>query len=131
MRRHGCPLVDLNMVNILPDSGADPNQTWSRYHLPAGRSVWTMFLSQLVQAIEGNNGNPLKEPTNNTWYLVHLAMIRAGVRRDCVEVPVVLESEPVSDVSKVCQYKFGAQRAALLDAEKQILVKCSLGMNYL
>jgi hypothetical protein len=128
MRRHGCPLVDLNMVNILLDSGADPNQTWSRYHLPVGRSEGDKVLVTVGASHRRKQWEP-SSGVSDPWYPVHLATIRAGARWDCVEVPVVLEGEPVRDVSKVCQYMFEPQRAALLDAETQIPVERSLGMN--
>ncbi|KAI0441725.1 hypothetical protein F4803DRAFT_407988 [Xylaria telfairii] len=106
------PSLDVGMVELLLENGADPNQP---VHLYEGASVWALFLLSIHEAREQNPDieSSAYKSLNKAWYQACLALIGAGARGDC------LSKHPAqhANVSQILKYVFGEERAAVLEQE--------------
>ncbi|KAI2631192.1 hypothetical protein GGS21DRAFT_168574 [Xylaria nigripes] len=105
------PSLDVAMVEMLLDNGANPNQ---QVHLNGGASVWELFLISITETDRLNrlNARPTFQSLNNAWFLASLALIRAGARNDCFEHSLV--------VHETFQHLFGMDKANELEEEMRL-----------
>ncbi|KAI1175867.1 hypothetical protein F4777DRAFT_548909 [Nemania sp. FL0916] len=81
----GDPSLDVEMVELLLQSGANPNQP---VHLNGGTSVWGLFLLSINESYNselkdrsGADSSP--RDLDGAWYEACRLLIRAGAREDC------------------------------------------------
>jgi hypothetical protein len=101
------PSIDLDMIKLLLDSGADPNQ---RVYLNDGESVWGLFLISMYM-MRGDESDSLRE----AWFNACIALIRAGAKPDYAFVHK--QWSGMRTVSSVFETIFGFERAAVLQEE--------------
>jgi hypothetical protein len=71
------PSVDVDMVRLLLDHGADSNKN---IHLNEGRTVWAQFL---LSCYESSMRGEASSTLQNAWYQVSVLLIKHGARSDC------------------------------------------------
>lgn len=68
------PSIDVNMVGLLLERGADPNQ---QVHLNDGESVWGLFLISMH-----STRDEVFDSWKKAWFCASLLLVRAGTRLD-------------------------------------------------
>lgn len=72
------PNIDINMVQLLLDHGADPNKA---VHLNDGESVWGLFLLSIHETNKADGATAVvSENMKRAWYRACEALIKAGAR---------------------------------------------------
>ncbi|PHH91794.1 hypothetical protein CDD83_10290 [Cordyceps sp. RAO-2017] len=71
------PSVDVEMVQLLLEYGASPNQ---QVHLNDGRTVWALFL---LSCHESTNRDEASMALKNAWYQASELLIRHGAKMEC------------------------------------------------
>ena len=106
------PSLDVDMVQLLLDNGADPNQP---VHLNGGKSVWALCLLSIHETFARESGGPSSKyrRLNNAWYQTCRALIKAGARLDCLSNSDIVDLDAVSILNHV----FGSDKAAILKQE--------------
>ncbi|KAI0975368.1 hypothetical protein F4678DRAFT_420102 [Xylaria arbuscula] len=106
------PSVDVNMVKLLLENGANPNQ---RVHLNGSISVWALFLLSIQETHEQNRGadSSSSRNLNKAWYHACVALIQAGARGDCFAGSEHLRLS----ASLILNQVFGKNKAAVLEQE--------------
>ncbi|KAI1283986.1 hypothetical protein F5Y07DRAFT_96079 [Xylaria sp. FL0933] len=104
------PSVDVDMVELLLERGANPNQP---VHLNNGTSVWGLFLLSVYESHELHSTSLgfAYQSLNKAWYQACFALIRAGARRDCLS----RYADDGLDLSVILEKVFGRDRAAALE----------------
>ncbi|XXG99970.1 hypothetical protein Hte_006311 [Hypoxylon texense] len=100
------PSVDENMVRLLLDCGANPNQ---QVHLNDGRTVWALFLLSMWETINYGEGSP---SLTRAWYAACELLVQHGADFDCW-----LESHPSArqlTATSILEKVFGEEKAAKL-----------------
>jgi hypothetical protein len=123
------PSVNVDMVQLLLERGADPNQP---VHLNDGKSVWWLFLLSIHETVLRTNRGGTKPSASLTsaWYESCRLLIQYGARRN----PYLPKNEWESDVGSVLRDLFGAAKADALEAlldekereEQQAKSSCTL-----
>ena len=74
--------LDVDMVELLLDNGADPNQP---VHVNWGRSVWALFLLSISEAYARDSGGASykRRRLRDAWYHTCRKLIQAGARPNC------------------------------------------------
>lgn len=73
------PSVDVDMVRLLLQNGADPNQ---KVHLNDGRTVWALFLSSCYESVQAGEVLP-HASLKDAWYQASELLISHGARSVC------------------------------------------------
>ncbi|KAJ8126063.1 hypothetical protein O1611_g7575 [Lasiodiplodia mahajangana] len=109
------PSLDVDMVKLLLENGANPNQ---RVHLNGSASVWALFLLSIRETHMRARGAPSSASLslNNAWYHACLALIQAGARGDCLSN---YAREGIS-ASAILNQVFERDRAAVLEQEMRL-----------
>ncbi|KAK7991117.1 hypothetical protein PG990_015397 [Apiospora arundinis] len=71
------PSVDVNMVRLLLDFGASPNQ---QVYLNDGRTVWALFLLSMYETKNRDEDNP---DLTGAWYAACDLLVQHGASPDC------------------------------------------------
>jgi len=81
------PSVNVDMVQLLLERGADPNQP---VHLNDGKSVWLLFLISIHETIlyADDGGAKLSHSLLDAWYKSCTLLIQYGARRDFWSIEV-------------------------------------------
>lgn len=112
------PSVEVDMVKLLLENGANPNQP---VYLNGGTSVWALFLLSIHESHLRNRGatSPASLSLSKAWYHACLALIQAGARSDC------LSRYPHKGLSAsaILNQVFGEARAVVLEREIQLKEK--------
>lgn len=99
------PAVDIAMVTLLLENGADPNQ---QVHLNNGETIWGLFLISIHSSRDDVLDNLRK-----AWYRACILLIKAGARSDYKFVhPHYRGTE---DVAKVLRDVFEPEKVATLE----------------
>jgi hypothetical protein len=105
------PSVDIGMIRLLLDHGADPNQA---VHLNGGKTVWALFLISLhessARAQSGTRGEKIAVSLINAWYQACELLIQRGARGDCV----IVRDRPELTMRVIWDGAFGSARAEIL-----------------
>ncbi|UKZ52663.1 hypothetical protein TrVGV298_006444 [Trichoderma virens] len=72
------PSVDIGMVKLLLENGADPNQ---KVHLNDGRTVWALFLSSCYEGLQVGEAPP--QSLRDAWYQASEQLISHGASPVC------------------------------------------------
>ncbi|KAI0813210.1 hypothetical protein GGR55DRAFT_563308 [Xylaria sp. FL0064] len=104
------PSVDVEMVELLLERDANPNQP---VHINNSTSVWGLFLLSIYETYKRNrkSGGFAYQSLNKAWYQASFALIRAGARRDCLSS----YADDSLDVFAILRKVFGVDRAAILE----------------
>jgi hypothetical protein len=107
------PSVDVNMVELLLSSGADPDQP---VHLFDDESVWALFLLSIYETNrkEESSSAPL-DSLKNAWYASCEAMVMAGAQSDH-RSPFVRQRADLT-TSSILHRVFGSERAQRLEEQ--------------
>lgn len=95
--------IDIDMVKLLLDEGANPNQ---QVHLNDGRTVWALFL---VSCYELGRREEVSPVVTDVWYRASELLIRHGAEQQCW-----LGADDRINVEAVLRYAFGADKAGIL-----------------
>jgi hypothetical protein len=106
------PSVDIEMVELLLQYDADPNQ---QVHLNEGRSVWALFLLSMHESHrqDSHRGTSTYKTLEKAWYKACSALIQAGAKSDCLSIS---GNEKVNALF-ILRHVFGPDRAVVLEEE--------------
>ncbi|KAI4666946.1 uncharacterized protein J4E88_010367 [Alternaria novae-zelandiae] len=109
------PSVNVDMVRLLLDRGADPNQP---VHLNDGKSVWLLFLLSIHETVlrAHKGGTKPSGSLTSAWYQCCQLLIQHGAQRN-LYLP---KTESVSAVGSVLRDLFGSAKT---DALEELLDK--------
>ncbi|KAI9932532.1 hypothetical protein AWENTII_005169 [Aspergillus wentii] len=104
------PSVDINMVRLLLEHGADPNQ---KVHVCHGLTVWALFLLSCSSQINRREG--LSPSLGGAWYVACEMLIQYGAKPNCS-----FGFDDMTVHSTLCKI-FGNDKAYKLLAEMQVI----------
>jgi hypothetical protein len=96
--------IDIDMVQLLLENGANPNQ---EVHLNDGRTVWALFLLSSYESTQRGETTPALK---NAWYRVSELMISHGAKEKCW----FDNGDQLLTVSRILHAVFGADKATNL-----------------
>ncbi|KAF2967776.1 hypothetical protein GQX73_g5820 [Xylaria multiplex] len=103
------PSVDVDMVKLLLQNGADPNQPVFLYE---GKSVWALFLLSIYETYRDSDGTSWTyRNLEKAWYRACEALVIAGARADCLSNMARKGLSAYSILTSV----FGQDRASVLE----------------
>jgi hypothetical protein len=105
------PSVDVDMVRLLLEHGADPNRS---VHLNHSRTVWALFLLSIHESAargqSGAGGAKVSASLTNAWYQACELLIEYGAREDCV----LVKDRPELTIEVICNGAFGSVKSDAL-----------------
>ena len=105
------PSVEVGMVKLLLEHGADPNQP---VYLNDGKTVWALFLLSIHESAARNESATgrlgISTSLRNAWYDACVLLIEHGARQDCV----LVKDRPEVTIQVICEGALGAERASSL-----------------
>ncbi|KAF2009153.1 hypothetical protein BU24DRAFT_468146 [Aaosphaeria arxii CBS 175.79] len=98
--------LDVEMVQVLLEHGADPNQTMD--FIEDRPTAWVLFLCWLMYVDEPGNVKPF----DDTWYHACILFVQPGARRPCV----LYHDYPDITVQSILTEVFGSSKAEYLQS---------------
>jgi hypothetical protein len=105
------PSVNIEMVRLLLEHGADPNQ---RVRLNSDKTVWALFLLSVHESVARSKGTASKSQVppslTNAWYQTCELLIQAGAHPDCM----LAKDRPDLTITGIWEGAFGSTKAYAL-----------------
>ncbi|KAF7444225.1 hypothetical protein A1F94_005066 [Pyrenophora tritici-repentis] len=104
-------VVDVSMVTLLLEYGADPNQP---VHQDQDKTIWALFLLSIYgMQVQSPKSILAPDVPTEKWYQVCELLIEYGARQDCV----LDDSKPELTMQVIFETVFGSARASALQRQ--------------
>jgi hypothetical protein len=104
------PSIHINMIDLLLEKGADPNQA---VHLYDGETIWCLFLISVHRYYHTSDATAR---LRNAWFRACRALTKAGAKFDCTFVSENFKGE---EAPKLLGNDFGTEKVAILEEEME------------
>jgi hypothetical protein len=107
--------IDLDMVRVLLEKGADPNQA---VHLNDSRSVWVLFLVSCYESVARGEAT---DASKRAWATAYELLLDNGARRNKSAFTMSSTAERLPPLRDMLTFIFGAEVGARLLAKRDEL----------